>query len=146
MRMNMPSAGTAGLVLAVITFMAPPATAETMSFKSDLKASSEVPPNNSKGTGSAAVTYDTVSKMLNWTVTFTGLTGSATAAHFHGPADVGKTAGPVVTVSGTASPMKGTATLNDAQAADLTSGKWYLNVHTAAHKDGEIRGQVIKGK
>jgi len=40
--------------------------------------------------------------------------------------------------------MKGEATLTDAQAADLQSGKWYFNIHTAAHPGGEIRGQVMK--
>jgi hypothetical protein len=43
-----------------------------------------------------------------------------------------------------ASPIKGTATLTDAQAADLAAGKWYFNVHTEANKGGEIRGQVTK--
>ena len=43
-----------------------------------------------------------------------------------------------------ATPIKGTATLTDAQAADLQAGKWYFNVHTAANKGGEIRGQVVK--
>jgi len=32
----------------------------------------------------------------------------------------------------------------DAQIADLNAGKWYFNVHTAAHKGGEIRGQLAK--
>ena len=42
--------------------------------------------------------------------------------------------------------MDGSATLTDAQTADLAAGKWYVNVHTAANKDGEIRGQLVKGK
>jgi hypothetical protein len=45
-----------------------------------------------------------------------------------------------------ASPIKGSATLNDAQAADLMAGRWYFNIHTAANKGGEIRGQVVKGQ
>ena len=45
---------------------------------------------------------------------------------------------------GLVSPLKGEATLTDAQAADLAAGKWYFNVHTAANKGGEIRGQVMK--
>ena len=57
-----------------------------------------------------------------------------------------KNAGVAVAIPGTASPMAGSATLTDAQAADLMAGKWYVNVHTAANKDGEIRGQVVKGK
>ena len=146
MRRNTLTAGLSGLTIAVFASMAPPAVAENVSFKADLKASTEVPPNASKGTGSAAAAYDTESKKLTWTVTFSGLTGNATAAHFHGPAEAGKNAGPVVTLTGTASPMEGSATLTDAQAADLTAGKWYINVHTAEHKDGEIRGQVVKGK
>ena len=28
--------------------------------------------------------------------------------------------------------------------ADLAAGKWYFNIHTAANKGGEIRGQVMK--
>jgi hypothetical protein len=43
-----------------------------------------------------------------------------------------------------ASPIKGEKTLTVAQAADLAAGKWYFNVHTAAHAPGEIRGQVEK--
>jgi hypothetical protein len=42
--------------------------------------------------------------------------------------------------------MNGSATLTDAQAADLMAGKWYVNVHTAENKGGEIRGQVLKAK
>jgi hypothetical protein len=40
--------------------------------------------------------------------------------------------------------IKGDATLTDAQASDLQAGRWYFNVHTTAHVDGELRGQVVK--
>ncbi|MEP7029817.1 MAG: CHRD domain-containing protein, partial [Pseudolabrys sp.] len=36
------------------------------------------------------------------------------------------------------------ATLTDAQEADMMAGKWYVNVHTANNKGGEIRGQLTK--
>jgi hypothetical protein len=122
------------------------AFAATENFTADLKASNEVPPNDSKATGSLTATYDTASKKLNYTATYSGLTGPATAAHFHGPAAAGANAPPVVPVPPTAlaSPIKGDATLTDAQAADLQAGKWYFNVHTAAHPGGEIRAQVTK--
>ena len=45
-------------------------------------------------------------------------------------------------IASAASPIKGEATLTDAQAADLLAGRWYVNVHTRAHPGGEIRGQV----
>ena len=44
----------------------------------------------------------------------------------------------------TASAAEGSAILTDEQAADLTAGKYYINVHTAANPGGEIRGQVTK--
>jgi CHRD domain len=146
MRMNTLIAAIAGLTFASIAFVAAPAFAETVALKADLTAASTVPPNASKGTGTADVTYDAASKTLTWTVTFTGLSGDATAAHFHGPADVGANAGVAVPIKGTANPMAGSATITDAQAAELLAGKWYVNIHTAANKNGEIRGQVLKAK
>ena len=130
--------------LAAAAVLATAAFADTVSYKADLSGTQEVPPVAGGGTGSADMTYDTTSKKLTWKVTYSGLTGPATAAHFHGPAETGKNAGVAVAIAGTASPLEGSATLTDAQAADLTSGKWYVNVHTAANKSGEIRGQVVK--
>ena len=82
----------AGLTLAAVLGMSSGALAETMTFKAKMDAASSVPPNDSKAAGSAEATYDTASKMLTWNVDFSGLTGPATAAHFHGPAEVGKNA------------------------------------------------------
>lgn len=128
-------------VLAIVAVA--PALADTVDIKAELKGASETPPNATKGMGTLTGTFSSADKKLTWTVTYSGLTGPVTAAHFHGPAPVGK-AGPVeVPVSGPfESPMKGTATLTDTQVKDLTSGDMYFNLHTAAHKPGEIRGQV----
>ncbi|HTN60584.1 MAG TPA: CHRD domain-containing protein, partial [Devosia sp.] len=132
------------LMLGGFMLAAAPAYAEVVNMSAMLNAASEVPPNDSAGTGTLEATYDTDSKALTWTVTYEGLSGDATAAHFHGPADVGVNAPPVVPIEGPlASPIKGTATLTDDQAKQLQGGMWYFNVHTAAHPDGEIRGQVM---
>jgi CHRD domain len=122
------------------------ALAETVTFKADLKGSTEVPANDSAGTGTAAVTYDSASKILKWTVTYSGLTGPATMAHIHGPAAAGKNAGVLIAFANAGSPIEGSATLTDAQAADLMAGNLYINVHTAANKSGEIRGQLTPSK
>lgn len=109
-----------------------------------LSASEEVPPNGSTGTGMLKARFDTQSNVLTWTVTYSGLSGPVTGAHFHGPALLGQNAGVVLGFSGSLeSPIRGTATLTPAQAADFMSGKWYVNLHTDAHKGGEIRAQAL---
>ena len=120
-------------------------SAEVVKLKAELKATDEVPPNDSTGKGTLEATYDLSSKQLSYMADYSGLTGNATMAHFHGPADPGKNAPIVVPVQGSvASPIKGSATLTDAQADELLAGKLYFNVHTEKNKGGEIRGQVTK--
>lgn len=122
------------------------AFAEKTAFVADLKGPSEVPPTDSAGTGKADVTYDGSNKMLTWTITYSGLSGKATAAHFHGPAKPGANAGPMVPITQLDSPMKGSVTLTEDQAQALAGGNVYVNVHTAKYPDGEIRGQVLPSK
>ena len=124
--------------------LASPSFAETLKMKAELKGASEVPPTTSKGNGSVKATYDTASKKLSWKGSYKDLSGPATAAHFHGPGEVGKNAGVAVPIAPATSPLEGSATLTDAQAADLLAGKYYVNIHTAANKGGEIRGQLTK--
>jgi hypothetical protein len=137
--------GAAGAVLLNSTTAS---QAAPMKFKASMNGASEVPPTTSSGTGTCTVSYDPATKMLTWEGSFSGLTGPATAAHFHGPAESGKNAAPVIWISekgqNLASPFKGSATLTDAQADELQKGLWYANVHTEANKGGEIRGQVVK--
>jgi hypothetical protein len=133
------------LTAAALLALTPAAFAASETFSADLKPSSEVPANDSKGSGMLTATYDTASKKLTYSATYKDLSGPATAAHFHGPADAKTNAGVVLPVKEmTPGTLKGEATLTDAQAADLEAGKWYFNVHTAANKGGEIRGQVMK--
>lgn len=142
--MNGKRFAMAALATAASIVLSGPASAEKMMMKVNLTSAAEVPPNTSPGKGTADVTYDTASKMLTWKVTYSGLTGPATMAHFHGPAEAGKNAPVVVPFKDAASGAEGRATLTDAQAADLMAGKMYINVHTEANKGGEIRGQVTK--
>ena len=131
------------LALGATVAFAGPAFAEKL--KATLDGKSEVPANASAGTGTADIDYDAATKKLTWKLTYSGLSGPASAAHFHGPAEPGKNAGVAVAIpnAGT-SPAEGSATLTDAQAADLLAGKYYVNVHTKDNPGGEIRGQVTK--
>jgi len=118
--------------------------AATVNLKADLKGASEVPPTDSKGSGSVAITFDPGSKQLSWKGNVSGLTGPAIAAHFHA-GEIGKNGAVVVPIAGAdKGSFEGSAMLTDAQAEELLAGKWYVNVHTATNKGGEVRGQVTK--
>ena len=132
-------------LIAATCLFAVAAHAETVKFMGQMNAGSEVPPKDSKGTGVANATLDTTTKKLTYSVSWKDLTGPATAAHFHAPADPGANA-PVAVSFGNnpTSPVNGSATLTDAQMQQLMAGKFYANVHTAKNPGGEIRGQMMK--
>jgi CHRD domain len=122
-----------------------------------LTTGDEVPPCSAAAPGAqgtANVTLSPDESSLIATVNYSGLSGPATAAHIHaGKAGV---AGPVVLpFSGDlTSPINKTLTAADYVAApnappdfpsfvqSLKTGGAYVNVHTAACKPGEIRGQI----
>jgi len=118
-------------------------------YKAELWAANEVPPVSGPGKGTGVFTLDPATKLLSWTVSFSDLSGPATAAHIHGPAAVGANAAVVVPFDNvpkaTSGEIKGSKVLTDAQIADLDAGKYYVNVHTDANKGGEIRGQLRPG-
>lgn len=94
------------------------------------------------GTGGATITFDDSTNTLSWVVNWSGLSGPATLAHFHGPAFPHQNAGVQVSI-GTTLPAVGAAVLSASQASDLLNELWYINVHTASFPGGEIRGQVL---
>jgi hypothetical protein len=117
----------------------------SMKFTAHLIGAKEVPPTVSNGSGILHATLNTDTNVLSWTVKYSGLTGPVTAAHFHGPAQPGQSAAPVIPLTGNLSRViNGKAILNLEQRADLLDGKLYLNLHTAAYPNGEIRGQVTR--
>ena len=106
----------------------------------------EVPAVTTDGTGTVTGTYNKNTNLFTYTVTWKDLTGPNTDMHFHGPAAVGEPAGVALPITGFTPGVMGshsaTATLTEAQEADMLGGKWYYNVHTDLYKAGEIRGQL----
>jgi predicted secreted protein with PEFG-CTERM motif len=136
----------AGLVLlAGAVASGGPAYAEPFACTATLDGGQEVPPVDSEGGGTATIDFDSDTNELTWEIEFSELSGPATAAHFHGPAEEGENAGVQVNigeVSGLESPMSGSAELTAEQAQMLLDGQMYINIHTEQNPDGEIRGQV----
>jgi hypothetical protein len=132
-----------GLLAAVATW--PVAQAATVTYKASLGGAAEVPPVASGGKGTASVNVDSGTKQASWRVEYSGLSGPAGAAHIHCGAAAGANAGvavPLGAAPNLASPITGSGTMTDAQMADLTAGKCYINIHTAKNKGGEVRGQL----
>lgn len=120
------------------------ATSLNVALSSSLFAQNEVPPVMSTASGTVEAYLNKRTNLLSWTVNYAGLSGPVTAAHFHGPAVVGKNAGVVVPMTGSlVNPIVGSATITAAQLPDLMAGNWYVNLHTTVSPGGEIRGQVI---
>src|SRR4029453_5669818 len=111
-------------VAGVSMLAASAASAEMMHYSATLKGADGV-----KGSGAVQAMLD--GKTFTYSATYADLTGPAVAAHFHSAPAPGGNGPPVLPATVSPSPIKGTATLTDAQIADLNAGKWYFNIHTA---------------
>ena len=135
-----------GAAVAAGLVAASAAQAERIHFTADLGGQNEVPPIESPAKGSAVLTLDTETRKFSWEVRFQDLSAPLRAAHFHTVTATSQN-GPVAVLiakAGATSPVSGSATVTAEQAADILAGRWYINIHTAAHPPGEIRGQVKK--
>lgn len=119
--------------------------AHLAAFSTQMTGLNEVPPVMTPASGKVYAVLDKKTLVLRWKLSYSGLSGPATAGHFHGPAAIGARAGAVLSLGrALRTPMaEAQATLTPVQAADLLAGKWYVSLQTAAHPGGEIRGQLI---
>jgi hypothetical protein len=122
----------------------PSSSPDVEAYAATLSGREQVPPNDGPGSGTAQVEFHRRSSLVHWRVTYSGLTGPATGAHIHGPAGPGQNAGIVVpfAVSPSGAQITGQLRITAEQAAQLASGHWYVNLHTARHPGGELRGQL----
>lgn len=129
-----PLAGALGLMLLTS------GTAWAADVKVSLMGDQEVPPVTTAASGSGTITINP-DKTVSGQVTTKGVAG--TAAHIH-EAAMGKNGGVAVPLAknGDTWSVPAGAKLTDAQYAAFQKGDLYVNVHSAAHPDGEIRGQL----
>ena len=130
----------------VATALGLSACAQPMTFQGPMAGAYEVPAVATRGVGTVVATVYPSTKAMTYTVEYKDLSGAATAAHFHGPAAPGANGPVAIPATVSASPIKGGATLTDAQLADLEAGRFYFNIHTAANPGGEIRGQALRAQ
>jgi CHRD domain len=97
--------------------------AASQSFKVTLNGAQQVPPVETAANGTAELTYDPATHVVTWTLSYSGLSGPATMAHFHGPAAQGKNGPPVIWLSPKGSPVqapvKGEATVTPEQRSNF---------------------------
>jgi CHRD domain-containing protein len=142
-------ATTAAFVVTAVALAA--ADAGKYSYKATMSAAQEVPkPAGAKagagGVFTATATEHAKNSTLAWKLTFSKLSGPASAAHIHLGAK-GKAGNVLVPLcAAPAKPcmsgMTGKLTVKKDIADALERGKTYVNVHTAKNPAGEIRGQV----
>ncbi len=112
-------------------------------FTASLKGSNEVPAVTTNGTATAWAVLSPDFSSLTFHITYAQLDSTFTAAHFHsGKAGVnGGVVFPITTFQGNTA--TGTwSNLPDSIITQLLNGNIYMNVHSKAHPNGEIRGQL----
>lgn len=118
-------------------------------FTAELTGAAERPdPIDTEGHGTGLFLLS--GNQLTFNVTYRDLTSLASNAHIHGPAEIDESEGVLVPLGsfnggawGTHGTLNGTVELTPQQLAYLVDGLTYVNIHSANHGPGEIRGQLI---
>ena len=131
------------LVVSAVTVLAAGYSGFALSneVRVSLSGAQEIPPveTSASGTGTISVGAD---KSVSGNVTVSGM--SVTVAHIHeaGAGTTGLIIIPLAKTSDTVWTVPAGTKLTDAQYESYKAGKLYFNMHSAAHKTGEIRGQI----
>jgi len=115
--------------------------ANAADVKVTLSGAGEVPPVTTSATGSGTIQIAD-DKSISGGVTTSGLAGTVAHVHLAAP---GKNGPPIITLTKKSDNewvIPAGSKLTDAQYASFKAGELYVNVHTAANKAGEIRGQL----
>jgi hypothetical protein len=134
-----------GVVALIVVSLALSSTPRPVKFSAALNIGQERPhPKGTKAGASGRFTATLSGTTLTWRLTFTHLSGPATAAHIH-PGARGVNGAPLITLcTPCTSPVTGTTPVTAPQIAAMKTRQTYVNVHTAANPGGEIRGQVTR--
>lgn len=131
------------LLLATLAIAAPQAGAYTFCLEMD--GWQVVPPSGSPAVGAGVLELDEGTSELSYVIEYSGLIGTETGSHIHGPASAGQNAGILYTLP-LGTPKVGViGPLTATEIEQLHEGLWYVQVHTTEFPAGEIRGQILCG-
>ncbi len=134
------------IVIASITAVSLPASADIFLFSASLDGTQEVPPNDSLGFGSVLLSFDDTTNILEITSgSYEDLMTSITLSHIH-QAPFGLNGGvlfPLDHTGGTSGTLSGSGELFGDEITSLFAEGLYINVHTSGFPGGEIRGQIV---
>lgn len=124
--------------------LAPSALAQTVMVT--LTGDAERPPVDTPGSGTATVTFDTTTREISISGSYSNLTSNVSGAHLHGLADADSNAGILFGLSvdgGQSGNFSGSGTLSANDFDGFMNDLTYINLHTTTNPGGEIRGQVV---
>ena len=118
------------------------ARADSVPLVAHLLGANNVPVSKSDAFAEGQFTYDTATRQLDYYVTYDGIAPSK--VDLHGPAGGSENAAMVANLPLSESPLTGKVTLTQDQGAALLAGRMYIDIHSQAFANGEIRGQIGK--
>lgn len=123
----------------------PTTNGKTTFLSGRLQGAQETPPNPSPATGSVYLLVDMVTDSVYVTGNYTGLTTTSTASHIHlaGPSVAGNILITLMHSSATFGTIHGMDKVTAQDAATISSGGSYVNVHTSKYPGGEVRAQLV---
>jgi hypothetical protein len=133
---------TIAIAAASLALTATAASADVLHYQALLRGAGETPPNATRAKGLVTAVLDTDRRVLEYTVTYSGLSGPVSLASFKEPTS--SPDDPIVTAPTDAK----TASIHDvvkltpAQVEDLNAGRWIFDISTIGSPGGEIRGKV----
>ena len=155
--MKLPKLTTVFLSLSLIIIVACKSTSEVENENVyygtiTMSGAQEVPPVNTSATGTIVADYNRLTRILSYSIEFSGLTDSAVAAHIHGIGEQGISAPVLQTFSPfprrKAGTYAGTLLIDGVKFTEenLLARRYYINIHSKTYAGGEIRGQLVLGK
>ena len=116
---------------------------KAQSYVATIDGAQQVPPAATSGNGFGCFTLSATAPILNFQVSYVGLSSAETASHIHGPAPVGLNTGVIFPLPLGPVKIGSVGPLTAVELADLHAGLWYVNIHTTNFPGGEIRGQIL---